>query len=101
MRFVRIDGSVSIENILNHLLHDMANKSDIMRIAMVNSFGGSGKMHWGRNGSPFFFEANIRGFEFFFFFLNESPRFSRQHVDKGVFLNDRNCCWQSIFFGKN
>ena len=44
-----------------------------------------------------FFEADIRGFEFQFFFkTSELLKFSRQHVDRTVFLNDQNCYWQSI-----
>ena len=46
-----------------------------------------------------FFEAFNPGFEFLLcFFLKNSEllKFSRQHVDRGVFLNDQNCYSQSI-----
>ena len=43
--FVWIDGSVPIEKCLNHLLHDVTNNSDVVRIAFVDASGGSGKMH--------------------------------------------------------
>ena len=48
-----------------------------------------------------FFESNIRGFEFHFFKKNsELLLFSRQRVDRTVFLNNQNCYWQSICSGE-
>ena len=43
----------------------------------------------------FFFEANILGSEFPFFFKKKKHKFftfSRKQVDKTFFLNDSNCC---------
>ena len=51
------------------------------------------------NARFFFFEAKILGLEFhfsFFFLKKELSQFSRQHIDRTVFLNDSNCYWQSI-----
>ena len=50
----------------------------------------------GRNERPFFSEASIRGFEFSFLKNSELLKFSRQHVDRTVFINDQICDWQSI-----
>ena len=59
-------------------------------------------IYWGGNPRQFFFEANILGSEFLFFLENSdlSKNFSRQQVDKTVFLNDSNCYWQSICSGE-
>ena len=55
---------------------------------------------WERNECRFL-EANIRGFEFhkhinIYLKNSELLKFSRQHVDKTVVLNDQNCFWRSI-----
>ena len=51
----------------------------------------------GRNERPFF-EANILGSEFNYFFFESSEllKFPRTQVDTGVFLNDSNCYCQTI-----